>query len=323
MKKAFYMIGIILIIALSLALNFLGGCERKKDGAAEERQSVLTAAKKSLVTVYYATADGQTLLPLSLEVNATTEAARVAVEKLLAGPMTEGATDSVPTDTKLLDLYSIYNTVYVDLSHEFLDIPSAKAQLAVDAVVATVLPLADCQKLQILVEGEGVRAFGPVDLSDPLTMPAINPLTEETPAGAGETPQEGLTRLLFYLPDSASGFIIPHSRDVLLDAALDPPLAQATAILDLWVSQGFLDAASRPVLDFSDNLLTLDFPGALFLTMTQEEEQLFYQALIHSFCPIKGVYGLSLCLDGGAPEKLPQGQPLAQPLTITEPVNRI
>lgn len=326
MKKAVYISGIVIIIILALTLYLWGGRQQKIPGAKEQRQAVLAEAEKTVVTVYYATTDQQALLPLSLEINATTEAARVALEKLLAGPAAEGVVDSIPTDTKLLDIYSAYNTVYVDLSRQFLDIPPRQAQLAADALAATALPLTNCDRLQILVEGAGVAQFGPVDLSGPLSLPRINPFKEaETAAEEQEDAEEPAPQeLLFYVPDACgSGFIVPYTASFVPDPATEAPLAMAQAVLGLWDRQGFLAASQVNSLTLNKSLLTLDLPSSLFSAMDEAEQAAFCRSLVYTLCNIPGVDGLNLYLDGAAALQLPGGSALEQPLTITEPVNRI
>lgn len=333
MAKAFHTIGLLLMLVI------FGACAAQPETEAGQRQPVLTATEKSLVTVYYATADGRDLLPITLEVNATTEATRVALEKLLAGPMADNLSDSIPTDTKLLDLYSICSILYVDLSDDFLAIPPDRAQLAVDALAATALPLADCDSLQVLVEGEGATALGPVDLSAPVGLPLINPWPREAaeppaadaaaavlaataPAPAATPPT--LTRLTFFLPDPiGSGFIIPYTAEFSLEPGLPQPLAQARAILGLWQSQGLVGEDALLEAAGQAGQLNLCLAANACAAMTDQAEQAFYQALLHSFCHLPGVTGLNLYLDGRLATELPKGTPLDQPLTCLDPVNRL
>ncbi len=179
---------------------------------AEERLPILEETELTDAQVYYATADGQHLLPLNININATKEVARLAMEKLLAGPPNSFAAAVLPSDTKLIDLYSSKTTVYVDLTAEILTIEAEKAQLAVDAIAHTVLPLAEGFNLQILVEGQEIASLNGVDISEPLHLSYVNLDSLSRAWREANSEQAPGAVLTYYLPDPFAMYLVPQSR---------------------------------------------------------------------------------------------------------------
>lgn len=316
MKRSAYILALAVIIILALIL-LLRSPQPEGPAAAppeEERQPVLALAEKTAVTIYYLDPSGQLLAPISLSVRATTEAAQVALELLLAGPPDDRVSDSVPTDTKLLSLYSIYHTVYVDLSREFLDIPAAGMQLAVDAICATVLPLSSGDRLQILVEGQGCPEAAGVALDEPLGLPLINPEPGELTAE-----QQAQAEALYYLlPDYENGLLIPYNRLLAADAGRSDD-QRAALIAELILPDG-LRLNSAAIVD-GTALLDLSLDPELAYSIGAAWEGLWLEGLTRSLCRLDSVAELELSLDGQPAAALPKGTELRQPLTPDQPVN--
>lgn len=348
-KKTIYIVGLTVAIVLVALLLLLPEREEEAKGQPEQRQPVLTT-EKSLVTVYYACGDEGILLPVSMEISATSEAARVALEKLLAGPPLDRLSGPVPGDVKLLDIYAVYRTVYIDLSEEFLDIPAAQAQMAVDALLATVLPLTDCDRLQILVEGEGKERLGRVALDEPLALPLLNPLPEQWAAIAADIPEveaEGDTAAIAegeaeavteeaaegeetpaipwtcWLPDPCgSGLIAPFT---CYAPTLDAPLEQLTFAWKLWSDspRPIINAALLRESWVEDGVVYLDMDAALLSAAGAENERLLFACLTNTLCGLPEVEGVRILLAGEAADETPAGLDISGILSRVEWVNRL
>lgn len=315
MKKPIYIILIAVIIILSLLLLL-------RDTDTEEalptapptgearREALLAQTESTMAVVYYASPDVTHLVPVTRNIKATVEVAQEALALLLSGAPATPYADSVPTGTKLLSLYTIYQTVYVDLSKEFLDIPEQQVQLAVDAICATILPLTDGFKLQILVEGEGVSSLGGVRLDEPLTEPLLNP----QPMPEGLTAETAATQE-YYLPAANGSYLVPHTMFLPVDSI--SPAARAEQVCTAILPQGM----QMNGLSITDTHLTLDISLTESYACTAEYEATLLEALVRSLTSLGGVNSVSLQSNGAALEALPQGTPSASRLVYTTPVN--
>ena len=276
----------------------------------------MAAAEKTTVTVYYLSLDGAYLVPLSLDIPATDLVARVALEQLLASPPTDLLQDSVPGDAKLIDLYTIYNTVYVDLTREFLDIPADQMQTAIDAICVTVLPLADGYKLQLLVEGAGYPELGPVATDEPLTMPLVNPDTRLLDEGSDLA---DLPWVRWYQAQEGSPLLIPRSLYYPQDT--DPLTALAQAGLPPGLTLNSISLSDG--VQAAEGLLTLDlsFDPNVAYRCGQAYEQSWLQALARSLCRTTGALSMAVTIDGQAATALPKGADITRPLAIDTPIN--
>ena len=337
MRRLLYVISIIIIIILSVILIV-----RKQpanvptpeapETVEQERLPVLTDKEKTRATVYYATGDGGFLLPVNLEIKATTEVAQEALEKLLAGPPDENALDSVPVDAKLLEIYSIYNTVYVNFTKEFVEIPKEQAQLAIDAVIATVLPLVDGYRLQILIEGEGREFIGGVRAEEPFGMPLINPVYV---TNDGEYTKQQLDAdgdiVTYYLADPTMNYLVPQNLVMMLSGGEARPLERARAALNAMVEQPDLGygrlARIMPVgvelldIRIENHVAYADFSSHILIPMGAKREKAMLQALTHSVLGIDGIESLQISVDGIIFPSLPDGSDISQPLTVEKPIN--
>lgn len=329
MKRSAYILIILIIVILSAVVLFTrcnapdAADSAMNDEAAlnqaEDKRPVVMEAKTSAATVYYATTDHKQLLPLTLEINDTTEVARVAVEKLLAGPPNELAVDSISTDTKLLDIYSIYHTVYVNLTREIFDIPAEEAQLAVDALCATVLPLTDGYKLQLLVEGEGYDYLHDVFIGEPLALPMINPVGQEMRQQLIES-GAAYTDVVYYRVDPKSNYLIPETMPVELPEESEDPLTLAQAVLPLLLPDGY-DLLS---LEIIEGVACLNLSRSSYnLWWNQELEAAKVGAVVRALTALPGVEAVQFLEDGRALDTMPQGTEVKSPLRASEPINAV
>lgn len=334
-------IGLLLLVLLLCSLSACqSACEKEPEAPlpdlpeASERLPILEEVEVTTATVYYATTDHQYLLPLNISINATKEVAKVAMEKLLAGPPNTFAAAVLPADVKLLDLYSSDTTVYVNLTADVLDIPAEQAQLAVDAVLCSILPLVEGFKLQLLIEGKVEQNLGGVDIGAPLALPQINLRAQERELLAAEEPLTG-TPLTYYVSDDQSMYLVPLTMFYKREAADEQPAAEAyaravlaellreqpeeshlycpfwpgTELLDLYVED------SVAYVDFSEELTGYG-GGSAF-------EIMLVSCLVHSLTGLPGISGVQILVEGTVWPSLPEGTEIDKPLIPTQVLNQV
>jgi germination protein M len=310
-----------------------------------ERLPILEESEITTATVYYATLDKRYLLPLNLTINATKEVARVAMEKLLAGPPTAAAAPLLPPDTKLLDLYSSQNIVYVNVTKEILALEREQSQLAMDSILCTILPLAEGYNLQLLVEGQVCDRLGGVDISAPLSWPSygINP---DLPSrelwrlrGAAGMP-EGGQELIYYLSDAQAMYMVPQTL-LYLPAEQEEAEARqgqfSPAVLARAVLKAMLEADGQESglwspfwpetkikdLRVEDNIAYVDFSAQLTAYGGgAATESMMLNCLIYSLTSLPGISAVQVLIEGQT-GSLPEGMDISKPLTPQAPLNQI
>lgn len=318
MKRSVYiLVSLIILVLVALLLLREPGPEAADAPAAAARQPVLSQTEKTTVTVYYLTRDGACLLPLSIDVQATTEVARVALEQLLAGPPDDSALPSMPPNVRLNDIYSIYQTVYVDLTAEFLDVPPERTQLALDALAATVLPLvADGYQMQLLIDGNGHAEINGVDTGTPCAEPLLN-LDSDVALPEGVR-LEDCRMVVYYHPDADLRYLVPHTmpcwqEDGVSDAeALQ--LACARILPACMSVQALIVEGGLAHLDLLYDATVAYRGGAAY-------EQAWLNALVATACGLPQIDALQLTLDNTEIETLPKGAAAAGQLKMTQPIN--
>lgn len=295
---------------------------------------MVSNGEKTAVTVYYLSGDGRYLLPISFDIASTNQAAKVAMEKLLAGPPAEDALDSVPNDTKLLNLYSDGDTVYVDLTYDFLLLSAAEISRAVEAITATILPLASCQKLKILVEGdEAATVFDPGNrsLKESFTPSYLN-LTGDDEAlvlGPDFDPSAYLP-VITYVPDASGKYLIPITT--LLprskageDLAQSRALAAVNTLLSMPATQGLLTFTLYDLqledIKISEGVAYCDFNDALLNAYGERMEKLFLSSLVRTLVSQEGIESVRLLVNNESAQETASGVDIAQPLMTDGPIN--
>ncbi|MEG1661400.1 MAG: GerMN domain-containing protein [Clostridiales bacterium] len=344
MKKTIYVIFVIIIVILTILIFIVNGqrTENKNQFADSQRTVLLEDAETTNVTVYFATEDKNYLVPINCTVNATKEVAKVALEKLIAGPATPGLAAVLPEETKLLDVYALGRTVVVNFTADFKTIAEEDAQLAIAAIVATVLPLTDEYTLSIMVEGQALKDF--YGLTD--DMPFVEQYLNATEDVAGETAgipaiyylpdQNGLylvpQTFLFSTEDSDQGEVITSSESTLdqdqsialslltaemvLAKLLDGPAEDSSLLSVFWPGTRVLDVdiVDRVVyVDFSRKLL--DYGGGAAY------ENMMLDCLLYSLCGIEGIDAVQILIEGAVLDYLPEGRDISIPLKIPYLIN--
>ena len=336
MKKS-VLIFVIFIILLLVALIVV---KCVQDGVAEpdpyqSRQPVVSSGEKTSVTVYYLSADQLYLLPLTMDIPATTAPAQVAMERLLAGPPVAGAVDLFPNDTKLINLFSIGDTVYLDLTADFLLMTDAEILNAALAISATVMPLTDCGDFVILVEGENLPEdlqLNGLSLSGAIPyLPVVN-LSESSRRllSGHDFSLEGLTLLRYYLPEASGQYLLPLTT--LLEDATEysaAEMAQLAVNELLSPPEGggvyLLPVANLgvPRIEVRDGVAYCDFGESLLTSYGQMIEQLLIQCLVRTITAQEGIEAVQFTVNGEIVGQTASGIDLSRPLTADPSLNPV
>jgi spore germination protein GerM len=178
-----------LVPSVVLLAALLSACGRGNDAAhepvpatppvavaAEPPQRAAAPIEKAGVTLYFPSAESDTLATESREIVDTKRPADRGAQilaALLEGPKTEGALPAFPPDTTLRQLWVRDDgNAYADFSEPFMAAASggsADEILTVYAIVDSLTQnVPEIQRVGILVSGRERQTFGHLDLSRPL-----------------------------------------------------------------------------------------------------------------------------------------------------------
>ncbi|MDR2712781.1 MAG: GerMN domain-containing protein [Clostridiales bacterium] len=301
---------------------------------ASYRQPYLSTDEQSFTTVYYTTGDKRYLLPLTIPINNTREVAKIALEKLLAGPPDEFSSSVIPEGTKLRDVYMVGDTIFVDLTKDFLEVGEEEAQAAVDCIVQTVLPVTSRYLLQIMVEGQVCPELAGTDISLPLDDTPFNILNpQEAPKG------KDICLITAYFCDEYAMYLVPVSiampRDLLM-AAEDPELFLARETIELLLLGPDEDSGLFATFYPGAQLLSLEIKESIaYVNLSAEAldygggaafEQLFVKSLVYSLTDLTGINAVQILIEGEIEQYLPEGMDVSTPIfpydKINEPFQR-
>lgn len=336
MKKTFYasiyIVGIALIVFLAVYLIIDRSGDSKKLPEQQERSTVLSKGEKTSVTVYYLSENGQYLLPLGFDITATNEAAKVAVEKLLAGSPVADAQDVVLSDSKLVNFYSIGDNVFLDVTSEFVARAAEENPLALDALAATILPLSSGNQLYILVDGKQSDAsFGSRSLAAAFGTPYLNLYGEslDLVASSGFA-AEDYQAIVCYLPTESGYYLMPFTKLAAKEDLPDNTLANRArwaveALLTMPQMEGIL-ALPDPVprlndLKIEDNIAYCDFNDMLLSCDDKRMAQLFLRSLVRTLVSLEGISSVQLTVNGSIMAETISGVDIAHPLSADRAVN--
>ncbi|WP_406677358.1 GerMN domain-containing protein [Neomoorella carbonis] len=291
---------------------------------AKERRPLLDDRELNQVLVYYLTQDGSYLVPVTITFTPTREVAKVAVEKLIAGPQVNGLKGVMPDGVKLRDIYILddQQTVYVDLTKELLQLKdNGQAERAIKALVLTLTSLGNARHVQVLVEGQAVAEVGGVKLDAPLSRPAtINSLLKkDNQQGVqvyfNDASASFLVPVTVALPPGATGSDLPRAAMLALLAGPPPnsglvrTVWPGTRLLDLKIEQGLATVnLSREVTGYGGgSAAETALLNSLLFTLTQFPE----------------IDRVQLLIEGQKREYLPEGSVIDNPLSRPEQLNFI
>ncbi|MDD4797915.1 MAG: GerMN domain-containing protein [Clostridia bacterium] len=310
-----------LLIVMVFSILVLTSCSSKDNtqtAIGGERELLLLEKETTAVTVYYATLDEKYLVPLTFSVNATREAAKVALEKLLAGAPNDFVKSPLSADTKLKDVYAQGEIVFVDLTKEFSQINEEYARLASAALAATVLPLLENSQMQLLLNGKPYQDVGSVKLSEPIKEGPINPVS---PIG------EDQPYIVYYFGDQQAQYMVPQSAPVNKDDAEYKAEQTVKAILKGPKSDSNLYSSINKktkllALQVSNGIVTLDFSADLLdYSGSSAEENVLVKSLLYSLTSIEGIDAVQILIEGQIKEYLPAGTDISTPLKAVEKIN--
>ncbi|ATW26387.1 GerMN domain-containing protein [Candidatus Formimonas warabiya] len=317
-----------LIIALILVLFILGGCTIKKElspdaedsaGSTQERaksqdRTAFLVKDQGTVLVYFATPDGKNLVPVTLSINPTKEAAKVAVEKLLAGPENDFSSGTIPEETKLLDIYLQGRTGYVDLTEEITKIPKEKAEQAVNALVLTLTEFAQVDDVQILVAGQIVPKLGPVDISKPIKRPnLIN--------AYGEPGEDGVK---VFFSDANAMYVVPvtvkgDKKNLPLSALkrlIAGPPEESGLFPTIW------PGTSVKNLQVEDGVATVDFNAkVLGYGGGTTAESMLVNSVVLTLTQFENIEAVQFLVEGKKMEYFPEGTDVSSPIPAPQKIN--
>ena len=323
---------VVLVLLLVVLAVLGGGCFSKPQPAAQdgggkiakERRPLLGEKELGQVMVYYQTGDGNFLVPVTVTFIPTREVAKVAVEKLLAGPQGNGLKSVMPDGVKLRDVYILDNqqTIYVDVTKELLQVKdNQQAEKAIKALVLTLTSLDNARYVQLLVEGQSIAAIGEIKTDKPMERPQVVNSLLQNNEQQGVQVYFGDANALYFipvtvpLPAGASQGDLPRAAVMALLAGppeksgLTRTIWRGTRLLALKIAEGVATVdLSREVTGYGGgSTAERALLGSLLFTLTQFPE----------------VGRVQLLIEGQKREYLPEGSPIDKPLARPEKINFI
>ena len=323
------LVKLLLAVALFMFMFILAACDdtQESDGGSVDlpRTPILEEQDKTQATVYYTTSDPKWRLPLTLPIQATREVAKVAMERLLAGPPNDWASSVIPADVKLLDLYSSGEYVYVNLTEPFASISPENAPLAVESIAATILPLVKGYSLKIMVNNKTLTEIGDYTLPEEITWSAANIVDKEA---------QGVN-LIVYFSDANAMYLVPQSYTIPAEEVPDEDFATMLTERTLQLLLAGPDAESglQPTLwpgtqlldcTVSNGLATVNFSGDIIqYGGGHAAESMFVDSVLYTVTAVPGVSEVQILIDGEKVEFLPEGTEISTPLKPTNGLNMV
>ncbi|HBT48144.1 MAG TPA: hypothetical protein DEA73_09780 [Peptococcaceae bacterium] len=310
------------LLVIGLALLWSPGCGRKATkepspapGAGKQTRPLLYDTELAQVLVYYATADGRYLVPVTISINPTREVAKTAVEKLVAGPPEDGLKATMPEGVKLREVYALTGekTAYVDFTSDLLKIQDAhEAELALRSLVLTLTELQGIEGVRVMVEGQNIPELAGIKLEEPLKRPpAVNSLVQ------GKE-QEAFVQV--YFSDEQALHLVPVAVAAPGSGEGDLPRAAVEALLAGPPKDSGLLATVWPgtrLLDFTvrDGVAVVDLSKeAVGYGGGSTMETLFVDSLLWTLTQYPSINKVQLLIEGEKREYLPEGTPIREPL---------
>lgn len=133
-----------------------------EDQFIENAGEEINAYKTADLTLYYANEAGDKLVAqrAAMEYNSNISLEKLIVERLIAGPIFEGAYPTIPEGTKLVSIAVKDGICYVNLDEGFLGTGYNEAEsIPIYSIVNSLILNTDVQKVQISINGETNRMF--------------------------------------------------------------------------------------------------------------------------------------------------------------------
>lgn len=290
-----------------------------------DTRPLLLDSKKDAVLVYFASENGRYLVPATLSIKPTKEAAKVSVEKVLAGPGDWLLSNTIPEDTKLRDIYIRNNVAHIDLTEHFVKLENYEdVQRAVNSLVLTLTEFNEVETVQFLVEGRVHEAIYGFSFDKPLMRPAlINSLKD---------PSEEQHVIHVYFSDPNALYLIPIGFGINKDSSVyqkveraieelvkGPPL-NTDLVKTIWSGTkvndvSYDDAYKRVTVDLSEEVMGYGGGAAA--------EMLLVKSILFTLTAIEEVDEIQILIDGEIVDYLPEGTEISRPLSRPEHINYI
>ncbi len=319
---------LILFLILIVVTLILAGCTGGKDLSVNSEKSGSSNKTKTsssqrppflvkeqeYVLEYFATPDGKNLVPVTILINSTKEAAKIAVEKLLAGPENDFSSPIIPEGTKLKEMYLQENILFVDLTPEILKIPGDKAQQAVDALLFTLTEFKSVTDVQILVNGQKVQTLGSVDIGQPLKRPdSIN-----------RYGNPGNSSAKIFFSDSNAMYLVPVTMTV---NSKNPPLSALERLIKGPPGEsGLLPTVWKGTrvknFNITDGVATVDFNAqVLGYGGGSTAETALLNSVLFTLTQFPEIKSVQFLIEGKKMEYLPEGTDISSPLPAPQKLN--
>jgi len=319
----------VLFLFLFLLLFVLTGCSWGKDKPAEGNnpdstkkeagsveRTALLVKDQELVVIYFAASDGKNLVPVTLAIKPTEEAAKIAVEKLLAGPENDFSLPTIREGTKLKDLYLQGATAYVDLTEEVLSTPEELAEQTIDAIVFTLTEFATVQDVQILINSQIKEKLGSVDISEPIVRPEVINYYGDKPK------EQNIAKV--YFSDSNAVYLVPVTMQVdgknpplsALKKLIAGPPKESGLVATVWQGTKINDFKVEEqvaMVDFSADVL--GYGGG------STAETMLINSVLYTLTQFPEIERVQFLIDGNQIEYFPEGSDVSSPLMAPSKIN--
>lgn len=117
------------------------------------------------ITLYFASADGESLIPVtkSVRYNSSNSIEKVVVEELIKGPINADTYPVINVSTEVISVTTIDGICYIDLSAEFLaGVNSAIPKVTIYALANSLAEVNNINKIKILINGSSNYTFGEI-----------------------------------------------------------------------------------------------------------------------------------------------------------------
>ena len=169
-KKArtLIILGIILILLILTTVYIVLNNKNKKEEINEyipQEEISESQIRKTIISLYFKNNETNSVIPESRCIDVKelyNEPYKYLIEQLIKGPESEKLSCVIPEGTKVNSCTIKENTVYVDLSKEFIE--NAKEgideeSMIVYSIVNTLTELNEVSEVKILIEGEENKSF--------------------------------------------------------------------------------------------------------------------------------------------------------------------
>lgn len=331
---------LILMVTLFLLGGTLAGCtllenssvfkaDKNKEKITEvsptAKRPIVLSTERSQIVVYYATTDGEYLVPVTISINPTKEVAQVAIEKLLAGPNNDFLNGPIPEGTKLKEIYfgEASGTIYIDLTKSFLEMETKKeVQLALDSLIYTLGEMPSVEQFQVFVDGQVIEELHGIRLDEPLKKEnKVNYVGNNSGQGEQITVYYGDGNAMFLVPISTDGpksLKVTEKAEAALNQLINGAPKKGSLVSPIWKGTKVINVN----WDEEQKLLTVNFSKEIVgYGGGSAMERLLTNSLLFTLTSLSGVEKVQILVEGQKVDYLPEGTDIFNPLERPEKLN--